>query len=220
MQISSPSQAARLRSPAAPTVFVIDDDLSIREALISLLDSVDLRSEVFGSGEEFLRHTIPNVVSCLVLDVRLPGLSGLGIQAELAKANIRIPITFMTGYGDIPMAVRAMKAGAIGFLTKPFREQELLDAVVVALEYDRKQRAAQERVSELRSRFETLTPRELEVATWLAAGLMNKQIAAKMGIAEVTVKIHRMQVMRKFECQVRGGSGADGRQPRDFPHGT
>ena len=179
-------------------VFVIDDDESMRRALTNLFQSVGLRVGVFGSAPDLLQSSLPDVASCLVLDVRLPGLSGLDLQAELAKVNIHIPIIFMTGHGDIPMSVRAMKAGAVDFLTKPFRQQDMLDAVARAIEGDRKRRKDDEMVSNARALFETLTPREQEVLALVAAGLMNKQIAAEIGIAEITVKIHRGHVMKKM----------------------
>jgi FixJ family two-component response regulator len=181
-----------------PTVFVVDDDESVRTALSNLFRSVGLRVEVFGSAAELLRSKLPDTVSCLVLDVRLPGLSGLDFQAELAKANLHIPIIFMTGHGDVPMSVKAMKAGALDFLTKPFRDQDMLDAVAVALERDRKRRESERTVSELRTRFETLSPREREVMGFVTAGLMNKQIADEVKLSEITVKIHRGHVMKKM----------------------
>ncbi len=180
------------------TVFVVDDDASLREALKSLLRSVGLRVEVFGSGADFLKIKLPDAAACLVLDVRLPGLSGLDFQAELAKANIQIPIIFITGHGDIPMTVRAMKAGAVEFLTKPFRDQDLLDAVQIALERDRARRTKDKAVNQLRMHFEALTPREQEVIGFVTAGLMNKQIAAELGVSEITVKVHRGNVMKKM----------------------
>jgi FixJ family two-component response regulator len=181
-----------------PVVFVIDDDASMRRALTNLFQSVGLGVEVFGSAPEMLQSKLPDIASCLVLDIRLPGLSGLDFQTELAKANIRIPIIFMTGHGDIPMTVRAMKGGAVDFLTKPFRDQDMLDAVVMAIERDRKRREAEKVVSDLLGLFETLTSREREVLTLVASGLMNKQIAAELGLAEITVKIHRGHIMRKM----------------------
>jgi FixJ family two-component response regulator len=181
-----------------PIVFVVDDDESMRRALANLFQSVGLRVEVFGSAPELLRSKLPDVASCLVLDIRLPGLSGLDFQLELAKANIHIPIVFMTGHGDIPMSVMAMKAGAVDFLSKPFRQQEMLDAVTVAIERDRKRRKDEKIVSNARTLFETLTPRERDVLSLVAAGLMNKQIAAEIGIAEITVKIHRGRIMKKM----------------------
>jgi FixJ family two-component response regulator len=187
-----------LTSAEQPIVFVIDDDDSVRRALTNLFQSVGLRVEVFGSAPELLQSTLPDVASCLVLDIRLPGLSGLDFQLELAKANIHIPIVFMTGHGDIPMSVMAMKAGAVDFLSKPFRQQEMLDAVSVAIERDRKRRKDEKIIANARALFETLTPREREVLSLVAAGLMNKQIAAEIGIAEITVKIHRGHIKRKM----------------------
>jgi len=181
-----------------PIVFVVDDDASVRNALTSLFRSVDLRVELFGSAPEFLSCKLPDVASCLVLDIRLPGLSGLDFQTELAKANIHIPIIFMTGHGDIPMTVRAMKAGAVDFLSKPFRDQDMLDAVATAIERDRKRRESEKAVAGLRALFETLTAREREVMTFVTAGLMNKQIAAELGVSEITVKIHRGHTMKKM----------------------
>ena len=181
-----------------PIVFVVDDDPSMRKALANLFRSVGLRAEVFGSARELLETELPDVASCLVLDIRLPGPSGLDFQAELAKANIQIPIIFMTGHGDIPMTVKAMKAGAIDFLTKPFRDQDMLDAVATAIERDRTRRKDQKAVAELRAVFETLTTRERDVFALVASGLMNKQIAAEIGLAEITVKIHRGHLMRKM----------------------
>ena len=182
----------------APTVFVVDDDASIREAVKSLLRSVDLEVETFGSAAEFLRTTLPDAPSCLVLDVRLPGVSGLDFQGELARSGIHIPIIFVTGHGDIPMSVKAMKAGAVEFLTKPFRDQDMLDAIQVALERDRKRREQDGKLSELRTLFESLTTREQEVIGLVTSGLMNKQIAAEMGVSVITVKVHRGNVMRKM----------------------
>jgi FixJ family two-component response regulator len=192
------------RQPAtaeAPIVFVVDDDESLREALRSLFRSVSLRVETFGSAAEFLRSELPDVASCLVLDVRLPGVSGLDFQAELAKANIHIPVIFMTGHGDIPMSVQAMKAGAVDFLTKPFRDQDMLDAVAAAIERDRSRRKDEQRLSDVRARFESLTEREREVMGLVTAGLMNKQIAGELGLSEITVKIHRGHVMRKMAAR-------------------
>jgi FixJ family two-component response regulator len=181
-----------------PIVFVVDDDPSLRKALGSLFRSVGLQVEVFGSAPEFLQSTLPDVPSCLVLDIRLPGPSGLDFQTELAKANIHIPIIFVTGHGDIPMTVRAMKAGAIDFLSKPFRDQDMLDAVATAIERDRKRRKDEKILSDLRAHFDSLTPREQEVMSLVAAGLMNKQIAAEVDLAEITVKIHRGHIMKKM----------------------
>ncbi len=186
------------RSVNEPIVFVIDDDASMRRALTNLFQSVGLAVEVFGSAPEMLHSKLPEVASCLVLDIRLPGLSGLDFQAELARANIHIPIIFMTGHGDIPMTVRAMKGGAIDFLTKPFRDQDMLDAVVMAIERDRKRREVEKVVVNLQTLFETLTSREREVLALVATGLMNKQVAAELGLAEITVKIHRGHIMKKM----------------------
>jgi FixJ family two-component response regulator len=182
-------------------VFVIDDDASVRHALQSLLRSVGLEARVFGSTAEFLSAELPDIASCLVLDVRLPGVSGLDFQSELAKAKILIPIIFITGHGDIPMSVRAMKAGAVEFLTKPFRDQELLDAIQVALSRDHTRRENEKSLSLLRTRYETLTSREREVMPLVAAGLMNKQIAAQLNVSEITVKVHRGHVMGKMEAR-------------------
>jgi FixJ family two-component response regulator len=181
-----------------PIVYVVDDEASLRDALKSLLRSVGLRVEAFGSGADFLKAKLSDVAACLVLDVRLPGVSGLDFQSELAKAGIHIPIIFITGHGDIPMTVRAMKAGAVEFLTKPFRDQDLLDAVQIALERDRARRKQDDSVREVRARFEALTPREQEVIGFVTAGLMNKQIAAELGVSEITVKVHRGNVMKKM----------------------
>jgi FixJ family two-component response regulator len=181
-----------------PIVLVIDDDPDVRDGLKALLHSVNLESKVYKSAPEFLRSKLPDQVSCLILDVRLPGLSGLDFQAELAKVNINIPIIFITGYGDIPMSVKAMKAGAVEFLTKPVREQDLLDAVRAALSQDRERRKSEERMQDLRTRFEALSQREQEVMGLVAAGLMNKQVAAEIGIVEVTVKVHRHNIMKKL----------------------
>jgi FixJ family two-component response regulator len=190
---------------ASPIVFIVDDDESLRESLSSLLRSVGLRVQVFGSPLEFLNSHRPDVAGCLVLDVRLPGLSGLDFQNELAKANVQIPIIFITGHGDIPMSVRAMKAGAVEFLTKPIREQDLVDAVQVALQRDQIRRESEEELSGVRAKFDSLTPREREVLVLVTSGLMNKQIAADLGISEIMVKVHRGNVMRKMSA----GSLAD-----------
>jgi RNA polymerase sigma factor (sigma-70 family) len=186
-------------------VYVIDDDVSVRNALRSLIRSVGLQIEVVGSTQEFLQKQRPEVPSCLVLDVRLPGKSGLDFQRELAIANIHIPIIFITAHGDIQMSVRAMKAGAVEFLTKPFRDQDLLDAIQVGLERDRAKRQQEEELTALRDRFELLTAREREVLPLVVAGLPNKQIAAEIGTSETTVKVHRSQLMRKMAA----GSVAD-----------
>jgi FixJ family two-component response regulator len=192
----------KLEAPAAqPVVFVIDDDASVRAAISSLIRSVGLRVEVFASVSEFLAHKRSSATSCLILDVRLPGVSGLEFQSELAKANAQIPIIFITGHGDIPMTVKAMKAGAVEFLTKPFRDQDLLDAIQVALEHARVREEKESAVSELRKKFETLTPREQEVMGWITGGLLNKQVAAEIGVTEITVKVHRSNVMRKMAAK-------------------
>ena len=179
-------------------VFVVDDDASLRESLKNLIRSVGLRVEAFPSAQEFLRSKRPDVPGCLVLDVRLPGLSGLDLQKRMAEADVEIPIIFITGHGDIPMTVQAMKAGAMEFLTKPFRDQDLLDAIQEALERDRQTREQRAEVEVLRRRFESLTPREGEVMELMVAGLLNKQIAAELGASETTVKIHRHHVMEKM----------------------
>jgi len=188
-------------SKLEPIVFVVDDDPSVRVALTNLFRSMDLGVEVFGSPSELLQTKLPDVVSCLVLDIRLPGVSGLDFQTRLAEADIHIPIVFMTGHGDIPMSVRAMKAGAVDFLTKPFRDQDMLDAVTTAIERDRVSRDEARALSGLHARFATLTPREREVIALVTTGLMNKQIAAEIGIAEITVKIHRGHIMRKMAAK-------------------
>jgi FixJ family two-component response regulator len=179
-------------------VLVVDDDAPLREALKSLIRSVGLHVELFGSAQEFLQRKRPNVPCCMVLDIRLPGISGLDFQRKLAEANIPIPIIFITGHGDIPMSVRAMKAGAVEFLTKPFRDQDLLDAIQVALERDRARRQQEAEITTLRERFEWLTPREREVLPLVVSGLPNKQIAIEIGTSETTVKVHRGQLMRKM----------------------
>jgi FixJ family two-component response regulator len=179
-------------------VFVVDDDASMRDAMQRLFRSVGLQAEVFASAAEFLRTKLADVPCCLVLDVRLPGLSGLDFQTELAKADIQVPIIFMTGHGDIPMTVKAMKAGAIEFLPKPFRDQDMLDAVRVGLARDRARREGEEALADVRAKFAGLTPREAEVMAFVTAGRMNKQIAGEMKLAEITVKLHRGSVMRKM----------------------
>jgi FixJ family two-component response regulator len=183
---------------AAAIVFVVDDDGGMRQSLTNLIKSVGLRVEAFASAQEFLRSKLTDVPGCLVLDVRLPGLSGLDLQRRMAEAEMEIPIIFITGHGDIPMTVRAMKAGAVEFLTKPFRDQDLLDAIQQALERDRTAREQRGEIEELRSRFESLTPREREVMGLVVAGLLNKQIAGELGTSETTIKIHRHQVMDKM----------------------
>ena len=187
--------------PTAQLVVVIDDDPSIRSSLKFLLSTVGLQAATFDSADGFLHTNFPDVRSCLVLDVRLPGLSGLDFQGELAARNICIPIIFLTGHGDIPMSVRAMKAGAIEFLTKPFRDQDLLDAVRVALDRDRKRREQETQMADFRHRFDSLTHREQEVVSMVVAGMLNKQIAAELGTAENTVKVHRSRAMEKMHAQ-------------------
>ena len=182
----------------APIVYVVDDDADVRDGLKALFESVGLRCEVFGSAAQFLTRSGAEVVSCLVLDVRLPGLSGLDVQAQLAEAQISIPVIFITGHGDIPMTVKAMKAGAVEFLIKPVREQDLLDAVGAALQRDRLRRDREDEMRDLRRRFKALSAREQEIVALVTAGLLNKQIAAKLGVSEVTVKVHRHNAMQKL----------------------
>ncbi|MBL0089866.1 MAG: response regulator transcription factor [Ideonella sp.] len=179
-------------------VFVVDDDLSVREALSSLIRSVGLSVETFASAKEFLQFQRPDVPACLVLDVRMPGLSGLELQRELAQAGQRVPIIFITGHGDIPMTVRAMKAGAVDFLPKPFRDQDLLDAIAHSLERDGAARHQRAELAEIQARYDRLTSREREVIALIARGMRNKQTAAELGITEVTVKVHRHNIMEKM----------------------
>jgi FixJ family two-component response regulator len=181
-----------------PIVFIVDDDPRVRASVSSLLRSVGLQARVFASTSEFLQEKRPPLPSCLVLDVRLPGVSGIDFQADLSRRNVHIPIIFMTGHGDIPMTVRAMKAGAVEFLTKPFRDQDMLDAVQLALDRDRSRIESETASSGLKSSFESLTPREQEIMALVASGLMNKQVAGKIGLSEITVKVHRGRIMRKM----------------------
>ena len=189
------------RNALQQIVLVVDDDESMRVALSYLFQSMNLPVKVFNSAAELLQSKLPDIASCLVLDIRLPGVSGLEFQDVLAKSEIHIPIIFMTGHGDIPMSVKAMKAGAVDFLTKPFRDQDMLDAVTRALEQDRKRREGENAVSGLRQRFETLSPREREVLVHVTSGLMNKQTAGLLQLSEITVKIHRGHVMKKMEAR-------------------
>ena len=195
-----PASPPAVVSAEAPIVFVVDDDPAVREAIRSLIASVGLRVETFKTAQEFLSTTRSDGPGCLVLDVRLPGLSGLDLQQELARTGLPIPIIFMTGHGDVPMSVQAMKAGAVEFLTKPFRDQQLLDAIRQAIDRDRLECRQRTEQAELCRRHHLLTPREREVMTRIVAGLLNKQIAAQLGISEITVKVHRAQVMQKMQA--------------------
>jgi FixJ family two-component response regulator len=188
----------KLQVAVDPVVFIVDDDAPLRETLRGLFRSVGLQAQTFGSAKEFLQVQLPDAPSCLILDVRLPGISGIDFQTELQNAGFHIPIIFVTGYGDVPMTVKAMKAGAVEFLTKPFRDQELLDAVRVALENNRDQREKDKWLGKIKASFDMLTPREFEVISLVSTGLMNKQIAGKLDISEITVKVHRVNGMRKI----------------------
>ncbi len=189
------------RGEERAVVFVIDDDVSVQDALSSLFRSVGLQVKVFALVAEFQQTKPADFPSCLVLDIRLPGLSGLDFQTDLARSDTQIPIVFITGHGDIPMSVRAMKAGAVEFLTKPFRDQDMLDAVHVAIEKDRKRRKNEAATIQLKASFQTLTSREQEVMSLVTAGLMNKQVAGEIGVSEITAKLHRANVMRKMRAK-------------------
>ncbi|MEA1833355.1 response regulator transcription factor [Methylobacterium durans] len=194
------ARAAPHASPK-PFVAVVEDDAGVRDSLGSLFRSVDLEARLFGSGAEFLAQALPDAPGCIVLDVRLPGVSGLDFQGELVRLGIRLPVVFMTGHGDIPMSVRAMKAGAVDFLAKPFRDQDMLDAVTAAIARDAKRRSEQGAQDDLRALHAALTPREQEIMAQVTAGLMNKQVAGNLGLSEITVKIHRGNVMRKMKAK-------------------
>ena len=200
IDLSKMQQQRNAATEQIPAIVVIDDDASMRKALDNLFKSVGFEVELFSSPQEFLQSERPDRPGCIVLDVRFPGRSGLDMQRDLASAEAQLPIIFITGYGDIPMSVRAMKAGAVEFLTKPFRDQDLLDAVGTALEKDRTRRSGELRLAELRSRYDTLTARERQVMSLVVAGRLNKQIAGELGVSEMTVKMHRRQVMRKMQA--------------------
>lgn len=195
----------KVRPTPEPVVFVIDDDASVRDSLKNLLETVGLHVELFDSAHAFMTFRRPDAPSCLILDVRLPGLTGLEFQSELLKLGISLPIIFITGHGDITMSVRAMKLGAVEFLTKPFRDQDLLEAVREALDRNRARRKDEKTLAALRARFETLTAREKQVIAFVAAGLSNKQIAAKMGISDATAKVHRARIMQKMQARSLAG---------------
>jgi len=194
-----------MKSAGVPTVFIIDDDRGVRQAIQDLVESVGLRAEAFATGQDFLRKQLTSGPSCLVLDVRLPQLSGLDFQRQLAETGVQIPIIFITAHGDIPMSVRALKSGAVEFLTKPFRDQDLLDAIQQALQRDSAAREQRAEIDDLKERHQSLTVREREVMTLVVSGMLNKQIASEIGASEATVKIHRGHVMQKMQA----GSVAD-----------
>ena len=212
------STSSSVMAEAKAIVFVVDDDVSVREGLGSLIRSAGLRVETFASAQEFLARSREDLPSCLVLDVRLPGLSGLDLQKRMAEANIEIPIVFITGHGDVPTSVRAMKAGAVEFLTKPFRDRDLLDAIHQAIKRDRIAREQRAQMAELYDRYESLTPREREVMELVVSGLLNKQVAAELGTSEITVKVHRASSHAKNAGGLSGGTGQDVREAENAPH--